>query len=105
MTTDELLALAAAATQPLKLRRYDNGGGRMSDAATDRVLVADFYQEADREFYAALDPATITAHLTREAALEEALATAKAELMVMRPVYEATVEASRALHALFEPSR
>jgi hypothetical protein len=42
-------------TPETKLIRYENGGGRMFKDLTDeapRKLVADFYEEPDREFYA-----------------------------------------------------
>lgn len=54
-----LRGLAERATQgPLKLDRYDHGGGRLYRECP-RTLVADFFDEGDREFYAALSPALV----------------------------------------------
>ena len=49
---------AEAATQGAELDRYPHGGGRLAIFAKDetRTLVADFYQEGDREFYAMMHP-------------------------------------------------
>lgn len=54
MTFDlnDLEAKGKAATQPelLTLTRYDHGGGRLL-SPEPRDLVADFYDDANREFY------------------------------------------------------
>lgn len=51
---DEMWARADAATEGVELERYDWGGGRLAVFdAQRRELVADFYGEADREFYTA----------------------------------------------------
>lgn len=44
--------LAAVTPGEWELSRYDHGGGRIWDSATKRVLIADLYQEGDREFIA-----------------------------------------------------
>lgn len=69
---DELRRLAEAATptEGATLNRYEHGGGRLLIDRTQegggRQLIADFYGEgADREFYAAANPATILALLDR----------------------------------------
>lgn len=55
-----LRALSDAATPgPWRLREYRNGGGRWSDDATDRILIADLYgtdpddSSANRDFIVA----------------------------------------------------
>lgn len=58
-------AAAKATREPLVLIRYDHGGGRMyaeiddpdNDLRPQRELIADFYDEANREFYALCEPA------------------------------------------------
>lgn len=51
---DEIEGRANAATEGPTLTRYDHGGGRLAVFHGDhRALVADFYGEGDREFYAA----------------------------------------------------
>lgn len=51
---DRIEALAAAVTNGATLDRYDHGGGRLARfEGPTRRLVADFYHEGDREFYAA----------------------------------------------------
>ena len=52
---NEIEARANAATDHVKLERYRHGGGRLANFSTnsDRELVADFYNEEDREFYTA----------------------------------------------------
>lgn len=45
----EIAGRADAATANTELARYDHGGGRVT--MTPRGLVADFYNEPDREFY------------------------------------------------------
>lgn len=56
MTPEELAEierrLDAVTPGEWELSRYDHGGGRIWDAATKRVLIADLYQEGDREFIA-----------------------------------------------------
>lgn len=62
---DEIEGRANAATEGPTLTRYDHGGGRLAVFHGDhRALVADFYGEGDREFYAAARsdvPALVTA--------------------------------------------
>ena len=52
---NEIEARANAATDGVRLERYRHGGGRLANFSmnSDRELVADFYGEADREFYTA----------------------------------------------------
>jgi anti-sigma factor ChrR (cupin superfamily) len=53
---------AEAATVGASLDRYTHGGGRMATfAADDRHLVADFFDEGNREHYAAWQPAVALA--------------------------------------------
>jgi len=48
----EIKARCDAATPGAKLMRYDHGGGRlMLDDGNNRQLIADFYDEANREFF------------------------------------------------------
>ena len=56
MNLHELKRLLMEATPlPHKVNRYDHGGGRVFvDAGEDRNLIADFYEEADRELFIAL---------------------------------------------------
>ena len=63
---DALERLAQAAT-PCKrfVTRYDHGGGRLTDAATRHVLIADTYGAGDREFIAACSPDTVLALIQR----------------------------------------
>lgn len=43
-----------ATPQPLNLTRYDHGGGRLvQNEGNNLQLIADFYDEANREFYVA----------------------------------------------------
>jgi hypothetical protein len=73
MTTEQLAALKEVAEKAQQqapeqriLMRYEHGGGRMyverddpdNDLRPHRDLVADFYDEASREHYAAFDPTT-----------------------------------------------
>lgn len=59
LTEMEAQAQAATPAEQLALNRYDHGGGRLASPAdwmsnnpsASRDLVADFYNEADREFY------------------------------------------------------
>ena len=44
--------LAAATPGPWRVDRYDHGGGRAYVEEPRRTLVADFYQEGDREMLA-----------------------------------------------------
>ena len=54
MSAEKLRALLAEATPgPYAVSRYRHGGGRVSDEATGRVLIADLYNEADRELWIA----------------------------------------------------
>ena len=57
-----LRALAAQATPaPLTLTRYEHGGGRLYVDGPQRVLVADFFDAANREYYSAVAPEVLTA--------------------------------------------
>ena len=51
----EIASREKAATRDATLVRYDHGGGRFfrDGESGQRVLVADFYNEGDREFYTA----------------------------------------------------
>ena len=68
-----LKSAAKAATQgPLKLNRYDHGGGRLF-REEPRQLVMDTYEEGDREFYALASPSVILALIERVERMEELL--------------------------------
>ncbi len=76
----ELRKKAEAATKgPLKINRYEHGGGRMY-REEPRQLVMDTYEEGDREFYAALSPETVLALVEIAEAADEMLR--KAEVKV-----------------------
>lgn len=70
------LAEAATPTEGATLNRYEHGGGRLFVAlhtrgGSGRQLIADFYGDgADREFYAAANPATVLALIARIERLE-----------------------------------
>jgi hypothetical protein len=70
-TIERLNELAKGATQDdrVSLQRYDHGGGRLAIFAPTRILIADFYIEADREYYAACNPAAIAQAATEYAAV------------------------------------
>lgn len=71
----ELRALAekATPTDAAVLYRYDHGSGRvLIEDIPGRKLIADFYHEGDREFYATAR-ATVLALLSRMEELEGAL--------------------------------
>lgn len=90
------LAEAATPTEGATLNRYEHGGGRLLIDRTQegggRQLIADFYGEgADREFYAAANPATILALI---ASLEKAEAE-NARLREALPELLAAVDAAR----------
>jgi len=74
----ERLDDATSETHPqLKVNRYDHGGGRMFIDGETRQLIADFYDEAEREFYvnAKADLRFLSAHvetLTQQVAELEA---------------------------------
>ncbi len=72
---EELLALAGAATQvePRDLMAYDHGGGRLAVIRDGkRDLIADFYGDgADRDYYAALCPQTVSSLATELLALRK----------------------------------
>jgi uncharacterized protein len=58
-TIEAMKKMAEKATpSPLKLSRYDHGGGRLYHEDS-RTLVMDTFNEWDREFYAALTPETV----------------------------------------------
>ena len=62
----ESITAKAVAERSLTLTRYEHGGGRLViEDGNDRKLIADFYDEANREHYAAFDPTTC-AELMRE---------------------------------------
>jgi len=93
-TIEKLAGLAEGATQDdrVSLQRYDHGGGRLAIFAPTRILIADFYIEADREYYAACSPAAIA-----QAAAEYA------ELVAERDRYKALAgELAEALYLLRE---
>jgi len=46
------LEAATAATDVVVLMAYDHGGGRLYVEEPERKLVADFYDQPDRDFYA-----------------------------------------------------
>lgn len=62
---DGMCAKATPHGPNTKLMRYPHGGGRLyledmdGFARADRDLIADFYDEDNREFYYALDPETV----------------------------------------------
>lgn len=77
----ELRRLAEAATRGATLRRYDHGGGRLAIFDGEhRQLVADFYDEANREFYAAASPDVVLGLTDRLAHMTEARDNARAEV-------------------------
>ena len=58
------LAEAATHIDTLTLARYEHGGGRLADFNDgSRKLVADFYDEANREYYYAANPQAVLALL------------------------------------------
>lgn len=65
------LASKATPTQLAMVYRYDHGGGRLFQDDKERGLIADFYKEADREFYLAANPQAILALLDRLEAVEK----------------------------------
>lgn len=72
---EEILALAGAATQlePRDLMAYEHGGGRLAVIRDGkRDLIADFYGDgADRDYYAALRPQTVSSLATELLALRK----------------------------------
>lgn len=64
-------ALAATPVQPQDLMSYEHGGGRLAIIRDGkRDLIADFYGDgADRDYYAAANPATILQLLDDKAKL------------------------------------
>lgn len=72
---EEILALAASATpvEPRDLMAYDHGGGRLAVIRDgERDLIADFYGDgADRDYYAALAPQTVSSLATELLALRK----------------------------------
>ena len=72
---EEILALAASATpvEPRDLMAYDHGGGRLAVIRDGkRDLIADFYGDgADRDYYAALRPQTVSSLATELLALRK----------------------------------
>ena len=68
---ESLIAKAKAATQgPLTVIRYEHGGGRIYKEEP-RTLVADLFQENDREFIASCNPHLILALCELAMAAEE----------------------------------
>lgn len=64
MNFDDLEKKAREATCFLEVFRYYHGGGRVFKSGTNRdekFLIADFYDEENREYYLAADPVTILA--------------------------------------------
>lgn len=59
----ELAGQATPTTKDAELCRYEHGGGRLVVFEGERRLIADFYDEPNREFYAALNPQTAIALL------------------------------------------
>lgn len=59
----ELAGQATPTTKDADLCRYEHGGGRLVVFEGERRLIADFYDEPNREFYAALNPQTAIALL------------------------------------------
>ena len=78
MNREELRRLAKAATKGATLERYRNGGGRLAILGIPRELVADFFNERDREFYAAANPAAVLDLLDQLDAAEARLAAIEA---------------------------
>lgn len=72
---EEILALAGAATpiEPHDLMAYEHGGGRLAIIRDGkRDLIADFYGDgADRDYYAALRPQTVSSLATELLALRK----------------------------------
>jgi len=101
MTDLEALAkLAQEATPgPLTLIAYQHGGGRLH---RENVLIADFYQETNRDFYAAASPDVVLA-LVRVALAAKAWGDAMAQKDAAANLSEwsdAETEESVAAHAL-----
>jgi hypothetical protein len=62
----------AITPQSLMLIRYDHGGGRLFiEDGDNRDLIADFYDEANREYYARVDPASVLALIAEVERLRE----------------------------------
>ena len=109
---NEIEARANAATDDVRLERYRHGGGRLANFSmnSDRQLVADFYGEADREFYTAARtdvPALVAALRAvlevldkRGKQAREALPPSLAALAV--PSYQFNVRASDVIRAIEE---
>lgn len=60
-TIERLAELAKGATQgpDVEFQFYDHGGARLAKFAGERVLIADFYNEADSQYYFHCNPAAI----------------------------------------------
>lgn len=90
----ELRRLAEAASVSMSgatLMRYDHGGGRLAALDGDeRRLIADFYHEADREFYAAANPQAVLALLNEIERLREALSRSEEACRTVTAGYNAT---------------
>lgn len=68
-------AAGKANSLPMKVNRYDHGGGRFwTELDGKRNLIADFYEEGDREYYLAASPSAILSLLARMEALEKVAA-------------------------------
>ena len=78
MNRAELRRLAESATKGATLERYRNGGGRLAIWGIPRELVADFFNERDREFYAAANPAAVLDMLNQLDAAEARLEAVRA---------------------------
>jgi hypothetical protein len=81
---DTLERIARAATpDPLTVIRYEHGGGRIF-LEEPRTLVADFFNEGDREFYAAASPSTVLEMVAELRALRAVCAVLDAEFVTVR---------------------
>lgn len=82
-------ALAATPVQPQDLMRYEHGGGRLAIIRDGkRDLIADFYGDgADRDYYAAANPATILQLLDDKAKLLDEVERLRAALEPFATLY------------------
>jgi len=97
---EALLALRekATPTHDATLMRYDHGGGRFyREVGRDRSLIADFYNEGDREYYFAA--ANATEALRKLVAIAKA-AEKVADVEILADEYGVTPQAQRELEAL-----
>jgi hypothetical protein len=80
---------------PLKLNRYDHGGGRLFQEEP-RKLVADFYEEADRELFVAMRN-HLPEILARMDALEEVAKAARVVSTHSNGPYNMTTDINQSL--------